>query len=229
MWARQDEFASFQDCLFCSRKQARHPRIGERAIEYPWVYKRISDLQGCHVLDVGAKEGLPITDLLLERNNTVYAIDPHIPNSFKRGQLTVIKGDIRSTSFDQDFFDAVIVVSTLEHIGVPGRYNITVAEDNGDFRAMQEIRRILKPGGRVLITVPYGTGKSLPLNRLYDAKRIKQLFEEFDLVECEYFKYMPRYGLWLEVPEDVASSTNWDVEPWYALACFCALPKVGKK
>jgi len=222
MWAKRDQFTSFQDCLFYSRKQASAPFIGERQIEYPWVYKRVFDLQDRCILDVGAKEGLPITDLLLEKN-TVYAIDPNIPSSLKRGRLTLIKGDVRSTSFEEGFFDAVVAVSTLEHIGVAGRYGTVVGETDGDFGAMQEIRRILSPGGRALITVPYGTGRSLPLNRLYDAKRTKQLFEGFDLVECAYFRYTPQYRLWLEVPEHVASNTNWDVEPRYALACFCAI------
>jgi SAM-dependent methyltransferase len=221
MWARRVEFASFQDCLFYSWKQARHPRVGERAIEYPWVYKRVSGLRDCRILDVGAREGSPVADLLVGRND-VYAIDPNASHPYNHGRLTVLKGDIRATSFDPGFFDAVIAVSTLEHIGVPGRYGVTKLDEGGDLAAMREIGRVLRPGGVVLITVPYGTGRSLPLNRLYDAKRFRELLTGYDLVEEEYFRYLPQYGLWVSVAEAVAADTNWDIDPWYALACFKA-------
>jgi SAM-dependent methyltransferase len=193
--------------------------VGERAIEYPWAYKRVSDLCDCRVLDVGAKQGLPITDLLLERN-TVYTIDSSLSESFARGRLTAAKGDIRQTSFDDGFFDAVVAVSTLEHVGVVGRYDVDVLDEEGDLSAMREIDRILRPGGRALLTLPYGAGTSLPLNRLYGPDRVTELVSRFQFIESEYFRYVARYSLWLSVPEEAARSNNWDIEPWYALACL---------
>jgi SAM-dependent methyltransferase len=219
VWLGRKEFASLRDCLFYSRKQARHPRVGERAIEYPWVYKRVSDLRDCRVLDVGAKRGLPITDLLLEQN-IVYTIDSSLPESSVLGRLTALRGDIRQTSFDDGFFDAVVAVSTLEHVGIAGRYDVSVPDEEGDLKAMREIDRILKPGGRVLLTLPYGVGRSLPLNRLYGPDRVTRLVSGFQPVESEYFRYAAQYSLWLSVPEEAARTNNWDAEPWYALACI---------
>lgn len=223
MWVGKKEFQSFSDCLFHNRKQSRHPWINERAIEYPWAYKNIADLNDNRVLDVGAKEGLPITDLLLENNNIVYTIDINASSSRENGNLIVVKGDIISTSFENDFFDAVVVVSTLEHIGIAGRYGITTSDEDGDYRAMQEIFRILKPEGKVLVTVPYGLGRSLPLNRLYTTERTQKLFKGFEIIQRQYFQYNSNYKLWLEVSESKAANNNWDHEPWYALACFCAI------
>jgi SAM-dependent methyltransferase len=225
MWVGKKEFRSFSDCLFHNRKQVRHPWINERAIEYPWVYKNILDLESSRVLDVGAKEGLPITDMLLENNNIVYAIDINASGSYQKGNLIIEKGDILSTSFEENFFDAVIAVSTLEHIGIPGRYGISGADESGDLKAMQEIFRILKPAGKVLITVPYGMGKSLPLNRLYKRNRIIKLFNKFEILKSQYFRFKPTYRLWFEVSEPIAAQNNWDCEPWYALACFYAIKR----
>jgi SAM-dependent methyltransferase len=53
----------------------------------------------------------------------------------------VVRGDIASLPFPDASFDAVIVAEVLEHIP-------------DDERAMGEIARILKPGGRLAVTVP---------------------------------------------------------------------------
>jgi len=223
MWMGKKEFNSFSDCLFHNRKQSHHPWISERAIEYPWVYKNIADLKESRVLDVGAKEGLPTTDLLLENQNIVYTIDINASSSREKGNLIAVKGDIISTSFEDGFFDAVIVVSTLEHIGVAGRYGISDSNELGDFQAMREIFRVLKPEGRVLVTVPYGLGRSLPLNRLYGAGRIEKLFKDFEIISRQYFRFEPKYKMWFEVPEGMAAKNDWDHDPWYALACISAV------
>ena len=223
MWAGKKEFQSFSDCFFHNSKQARHPWINERVIEYSWVYKNIPDLENGRVLDVGAKEGLPITDMLLENENIVYAFDINASGSIRRGNLIIERGDIRSTSYEENYFDAVIAVSTLEHIGVAGRYRISGEDDLGDFKAMQEMFRILKPGGKVLVTVPYGIGKSLPLNRLYNAERINGIFNNYKIIKSTYFRFKQTYKMWFEVSESLAGQNDWDCEPWYALACFSAI------
>jgi SAM-dependent methyltransferase len=53
----------------------------------------------------------------------------------------VVRGDIGCLPFPDASFDAVIVAEVLEHIP-------------DDVRAMAEITRILKPGGRLAVTVP---------------------------------------------------------------------------
>lgn len=223
MLISKKEYRFFSDCLFHFKKQSHHPWIHERSIEYPWIAKNIADIKNCRVLDVGAKEGLPSTDILLNNLNSVYAIDINASQITPTTNNVIIKkGDIRSTPFENNFFDAVVVISTLEHVGVSGRYGIEQPDDTGDYKAMAEIFRILKPGGKVLITVPYGEGKSLPLNRLYNDTRIDELLENFTVNNKEYFRYLSQYEMWFEVSEPIAAENNWDVEPWYALGCFCA-------
>ena len=48
--------------------------------------------------------------------------------------------DVRSLSFDDNIFDKVITISVLEHI---------YPEQDGDSQALTEIKRVLKPEGKV--------------------------------------------------------------------------------
>jgi SAM-dependent methyltransferase len=56
-------------------------------------------------------------------------------------QAQVVQGDVLSLPFPDDSFDAVIAAEVLEHIP-------------DDERAMSEIARVVRPGGRVAVTVP---------------------------------------------------------------------------
>jgi ubiquinone/menaquinone biosynthesis C-methylase UbiE len=90
-----------------------------------------------------------------------------------------VKADIRQTGLPDNFFDAIIVISTIEHIGMPA-YGQEVIEEDGDLKAMKEIQRIVKPGGYIFLTTPF-RGKELiiePGERQYSAQRLKQLMED---------------------------------------------------
>jgi len=56
------------------------------------------------------------------------------------------KEDVRNLSFDSDIFDKVVSISVIEHI---------YPEQGGDNNALQEIKRVLKPEGELLLTIPY--------------------------------------------------------------------------
>ncbi|HYP22050.1 MAG TPA: class I SAM-dependent methyltransferase [Actinomycetota bacterium] len=55
--------------------------------------------------------------------------------------LEVVSADARRLPFDDASFDRVVASETLEHI-------------SEDFVAMSEIARVLRPGGRAVVTVP---------------------------------------------------------------------------
>lgn len=225
LWIGKVEFHEFKHNLTYARKQSRHPRVGERSVEYPWVHKKLKWVTKKKILDVGCKEGLPITDIL-RKENIVYGIDPNIDTQITQENLLIFPGDIRETNLPENSVDVVVAVSTLEHIGVAGRYGVTKSDDLGDLNAAREIHRILKPEGFFCGTVPFGKGKSLPLNRLYDGARLHRLLDGYELIDLTYYKYYENYELWLEVDEKIAEMTDWDKEPWYSLACFYVKKKI---
>jgi SAM-dependent methyltransferase len=128
----------------------------ERFIEIPWALSLYSGEP--EVLDVGYAhaEHRYIDGLLALKIPRLHGIDlvekqidgiiPHI-------------ADIRNTPFGDNFFDLVFCISTIEHIGRDiSRYTNKNAEitGDGDFEALREMCRITKPGGTIILTVPYG-------------------------------------------------------------------------
>jgi SAM-dependent methyltransferase len=73
------------------------------------------------------------------------------------GMRTVV-ADVRELPFDDGAFDRVLCVSTLEHVGRDNRlYGAAAEADPGGIAAaLEELRRVLAPDGRLVVTVPCG-------------------------------------------------------------------------
>lgn len=90
--------------------------------------------------------------------------------------------------FPDENFDAVIAVSTIEHIGL-GAYGDPVQE-GADSKAIKEIHRVLKPGGRLILTTPYCAEYRLApwrggQERYYDETTLQRLLGSFEIIKKE--------------------------------------------
>ena len=63
------------------------------------------------------------------------------------GSADFAKEDVRQLTFADDSFDITYSMSVLEHVEGEG----------GDIGGMSELIRVTKPGGMILVTVPFGT------------------------------------------------------------------------
>jgi SAM-dependent methyltransferase len=71
-------------------------------------------------------------------------------------------------------FDAVISISSIEHDGL-GRYGDRL-DPNGDLRAMEQFRQLLKPQGKLFLAVPVGPDLVVwNAHRIYGPKRLAML------------------------------------------------------
>lgn len=176
-----------------------------RVFEYSFIIGKLNSMEKGRVLDIGCSARLnflPATLALLGWE--VYGIDIRkFKLRFPNFHFTL--QDVRSTSFGDNFFDVVYALSTLEHIGLTGRWGITTKDPDGDAKAVMEVERILRPNGTFLVTVPYGQRKIVgSLHKVYDKSWLRQLFLNWEIKEAIY--YIRNYeGYWEAVPEEVSA------------------------
>jgi hypothetical protein len=83
---------------------------------------------------------------------------------------------------DRPTFDVAWSISSFEHDGL-GMYGDPLDPD-GDLKAMQKMKRIVKPGGLMFFAVPVGKDKILyNLCRIYGEVRLKKMFEGWEVLD----------------------------------------------
>jgi SAM-dependent methyltransferase len=212
------ECEKFSDCLLLAKLKAGQPPASDRFIEYPWLLENINITEG-RLLDIGSTIGDQLYETL-PKTVEINCLNLSA-KKFKNQRIEFKQGDIRQTDYPDNYFDLIACVSTLEHIGVGGRYGSDF-DEQGDLKATREIKRILKPGGILLATVPYGAKDVLPINKLYDKNRISDLFSGFNIISQEFKKFDKNWHVWLKVSEAEAAKTDMLRDGWYALCLIKA-------
>lgn len=113
-----------------------------RRWEYPFIILH-SDIQlDLKILDGGCV-GSPLPAFCIRKNCEVWGVDVDECNV---SGLHYRIGDIRSLSFESDYFDRVICTSVIEHI------------KDDPMVTIRELLRVLKPGGLLSITTDINRG-----------------------------------------------------------------------
>jgi SAM-dependent methyltransferase len=198
---------------------------GDRDIEWSWVSSQIPLGEG-EALDFGPG-GSFLGLIAAQRGFNVTAIDlVPIQWDYVHSRLQFICGDILKLSLPTKHFDLVINCSTIEHVGLAGRYGVTKNNPDGDLKAMAHLREIMKPGGTMLLTIPVGRDAVFaPLHRVYGAQRLPRLLEGYT-VEKEAFWVKDSQNRWVLTDRETAldfeaSAGSWNpLQNYYALGCF---------
>ncbi len=141
--------------------RAKHPIDYMRYAEFGAILGDLVIAPGMDVLDVSSPQwfSLYLAGKYPETRFQYINITDGEVNPFERiaeaigiKNLRYKKEDVRSLKYDSGIFDKVISISVIEHI---------YPEMDGDLMALSEIKRILKPEGEFLLTVPYKETGSL--------------------------------------------------------------------
>jgi SAM-dependent methyltransferase len=166
--------------------KAYFPNTSERCIEVPYIFSNIKNAK--RILDIGISLSDPIyfsgLILLAEMGCELHALDivpiEKVANRFLAFDQNLLRkinftvSDVRKIPFKNDYFDLVLCVSVLEHVGFdkfidaedtvfdrPIERDVFSFEYNSiseDILSLNEMLRTVKPGGRLLVTVPFGHG-----------------------------------------------------------------------
>jgi 2-polyprenyl-3-methyl-5-hydroxy-6-metoxy-1,4-benzoquinol methylase len=174
--------------------------VNERIAEVPFVYRTLGTLApGARILDVGATES-SVALSLATLGYDVTAVDPR-PYPLNHPRLTCFQGPIEDFSTD-GLFDAVILLSSIEHFGL-GAYDLP-ADESADIKAMALIHELVRPGGRLVLTTPFGVAPTTELERTYTPERLAVLLDGWDVEQLSYLtRVSPTEWTWLPAIDDL--------------------------
>lgn len=116
-----------------------------------WASGKLHFPHGARVLEIGCAEDDWMTPMLAQRPDlNILGIDWRACDRPGR----VIQADVLTHDFPPESFDAILGISSIEHIGL-GHYDADPLDVDGDRHCMQRAARWLKPGGFVYLDVPH--------------------------------------------------------------------------
>jgi SAM-dependent methyltransferase len=197
---------------------------GDRDIEWGWVFAHLPAGPGI-ALDFGPGRSF-VALVLAMRGYDVTTIDLEPPDrAYVHPRVRHLGGDLLLTELPGGY-DLVVNCSTVEHVGLAGRYGVTEAHSDGDLEAMARLHGLMKPGGRMLLTVPAGRDAVFaPMCRVYGRERLPQLLDGF-AIEREAYWVKDDNNRWTDAHRDAAldyPASAGDPDPLrncYALAGF---------
>jgi SAM-dependent methyltransferase len=155
----------------------------ERVVEFPWVASR--RLAG-RVLDAGSSlNHRHVLERLRQRMDELHIVtlSPE-EESFPELGVSYLFADLRDLPFKDGTYDRVVSISTLDHLGLDNiRFgaDAPAAQDpqTEAIRALAEMRRVLRPGGDLYLTLPVGRGDRFDWVRSFTLDELDQLVEAF--------------------------------------------------
>lgn len=146
----------------------RHADAANRALVERWLPGSLGTLLKTDLFDEAVSEGL--LPSLVERASRIVGVDTELAirdaAAARLPGVEAIAADVRRLPFGDGTFDTILSNSTLDHFAEPGEIRI----------ALRELVRVLRRGGRLLVTLDnpanpvVALSKALPrtpLNRLW--------------------------------------------------------------
>lgn len=183
---------------------------GHYVYHLAWAARILSETKPTHHIDIASS---------LHFCSLVSAFMPVTFLDFRPAPLTLDNlkceaGDLNALPFADQSVDSISCMHVVEHIGL-GRYGDPL-DPLGDVKAMQELQRVVAPGGTLLFVTPVGGSKvCFNAHRIYNPQTIVETFSdltlrEFSLVPDDYMND----GFWRNATFEQALAQD------YGCGCF---------
>lgn len=161
---------------------ARLADVNERIVEIPFAMGAIARLQPpARILDIGAAEST-FSLSAASLGYRVTALDLH-PLPYAHPQLESVVGRFEDWDPREERFDAVTLISTIEHVGL-GAYGEPIGRNDADLELLARVREdVLSEEGILVLTTPYGAAHQDALERTYDDAALERLLAGWTLLE----------------------------------------------
>ena len=163
----------------------------ERCVEIPWALSRFQGEP--RVLDVGYANAEPRYLEARDALRIPFLVGLDLA-AVPQPRISGVAGDTLAPPFQPDAFDLILAISVIEHIGrdnpiYGGREQ--PEREFGDLEAVAGLASLLRPGGRLLITLPFGRLEDHGWFLQYDLRRIQALVESSgcEPTLAEYYAY----------------------------------------
>src|SRR6266487_1974926 len=221
--------------------------IDERIVEYPWFLSHMQNRPET-LLDAGSTLNHEfILDQPVIQGKVLHILTLAPEGScFWRRCVSYLFHDLRDILIRDGYYDSIACLSTLEHVGCDNRLYVPEGTPQErrpeDFLlVVKELRRVLKPGGALFLTVPFGTYRHFESFQQFDQSLLSRAIDAFgrtaerlevfyrysgkgwnvatadDCAECEYVEWITwPHDQWpnpLPVEPDLAAASR-------AVACI---------
>jgi len=196
---------------------------GSAEIEHRWVLQHIGNPPK-KILDFGSGPNAEFAKKLARKGFRMFCID-QLPCQIKENppNLTYIQGDLLIIwdSITSNF-DVILNISTIEHVGLEGRYGSRNVPD-GDLDAMVTLKKLMSNDGIHILTVPVGVDAVIsPFHRVYGSERLPKLLQGWQVKKEEYWKKTDD-NQWVQCSKEEALKevpTGPERPHYYALGLF---------
>lgn len=169
-------------------------KLHSRCVEYPFAASKVGASKV--ILDVGTTKADSVWVNWLDNLPIVVHATDYDPLPFPVTNINFHQSDVRNLQIEDDFFDKILAVSVIEHIGLENpQVNTEVVPSisaQGDEDAFCELVRVLKHGGEIVMTFPFGNLEELILGgsaRNYTLQTIRRFEKYARPVVLDYYEY----------------------------------------